>query len=191
MKKKIAAFLCLLIIMGILPMTVVNLSGKSTESGGATADFASDTDKKENVICAYAANMCDSDFCDEAINAALIIARTNYISGQKEDDNYSDKELYMKISKIYISNRELYLSCNGKTNYIPHSFCSNGATVKSGKYEYIKAVASPWDRDSPLFSEENKCEGVSMYGINYLCEKGYSAEEALKYYLPVFEVKKL
>lgn len=189
MKKKITAFFCLLLIMGMLPLMVVSLSGKSIENDGSTADSASDIHKKEK-ICAYAANMCGNDFCDEALRAALIIARTNYISGQKEKDNYSDKELYNRTIKIYNSNKEIYLSYKDKATYIPHSFCSNGATVKSEKYEYILSVASPWDRESAEFSNDNKCEGVSMYGINCLCEKGYSAEEALMHYLPYFDIKK-
>lgn len=186
MKKKIAAIFCLLLIMGMLPLTVVSLSGKSSENGCSTADSSSDLHK----ISAYAANMCNSDFCDEALKAALIIARTNYLSGQKDNENYSDKELYNKINNIYNSENELYLSYNGEAKFIPHSFCSNGTTTKSEKYGYITPVASPWDCGCAEFSKDNKCEGVSMYGINYLCNKGYSAEEALKHYLPRFEIKK-
>ena len=189
MKKKIAAFFCLLLIMGMLPLTVVSLSGKSAENGSSTADSASDTNKKGELIIAYAAGMCNSDFCDEGLRAALIIARTNYLSGQKDNNNYSDKELYNRISNIYNSNSELYLSYNGKSKYIPHSFCSNGTTSKSEKYGYITPVSSPWDCGCAEFSKDNKCEGVSMYGINYLCNKGFSAQEALKHYLPSFEIK--
>ena len=40
MKKKIAAFLCLLLIMGILPLAVVSLSGKAGDDNKSTADPA-------------------------------------------------------------------------------------------------------------------------------------------------------
>ncbi len=190
MKKKITAFFCLLLIMGMLPLTVVSLSGTSLENSGSTADSAAVLHNDEQYICAIAANMCGNDFCDEALRAALIIARTNYISGQKEKDNYSDKELYNRIIKIYNSNKEIYLSYKDKATYIPHSFCSNGSTVNNEKNGYTSSVASPWDFGCAEFSKDNKCEGVSMYGINYLCSKGYSAEEALMHYLPYFDIKK-
>ena len=190
MKKKIAAFLCLLLIMGILPLVVVSLSGKAGDYSKSTADSADGLHNEDPRICAIAANMCGSDFCDEALKAALIIAKTNYISGQKENDNYSDKELYNRIADIYNSNKEIYLTYKEEVKYIPHSFCSNGSTVKSEKYDYISPAASPWDCGCAEFSKGNKCEGVSMYGINYLCGKGYSAQDALKHYLPRFEIKK-
>lgn len=190
MKNKIAAFFSLLVIMAMLPAAVVNISGKNTFSDASTTDSARADNKKASAVCTVAAGMCEADFCDEALTAALIIAETNYLSGDKENSNYnSDTELLNKIKKIYNSFGELCLTFKGKPLYIPYSRCSGGATVKSEKYAYLRPVASPWDKSCKLYSENINCAGVSMYGINYLCGKGYTAEEALKFYLPGFSVR--
>lgn len=189
MKNKIAAFFSLLVIMAMLPAAVVNISGKNSDIQASTPDSAIADDKKESTVCTNAAGMCEDDFCDEAVKAALIIANTNYMSGDESKAEYnSNTELLNKIKSVYNSNSELYLTYNDKPVYIPHSSCSNGETVKSGKYEYLCPVASPWDVDCPGYSKDIKCEGVSMYGVDYLCKNGYSAEESLGYYLP--ELKK-
>lgn len=181
MKKKFAAIISLMVIMGMLPVAVVSLSGKSVSIGASTPDSAND---KEKTVCACAAVMCESGFCDEALRAALIIAETNLAAGFDEDINYSDKELYNRIVGIYDSEKEKYISFDGKPVYIPHSSCSNGVTVKNEKYTYLSPVASPWDCECRNYSADISCEGASMYGINRLCEKGFSAEDALGYYLP-------
>ena len=60
--------------------------------------------------------------------------------------------------------------------------------VVSDNYPYLTSVASPWDCLSEEYDENLRCVGVSMNGVNYLCAKGYSAEDALLYYLPDFSV---
>lgn len=200
MKNKIAAFLCLLIVMGMLPTAVVSLSksGKAAAEASATVDSAEETaastkknDASKNIISS-AADICAEDFCDEALKAAVIIANTNYkAAGEVSDTDYnSDSELFKRLENIYNSKKELYITYDDQIRYIPRSYCSNGVTKNSEKYDYIRSVASPWDCESEEYSEENICEGVSMYGVNYLCENGYSAEEALKWYLPESNVKK-
>ena len=208
MKNKIAAFLCLLIIMGMLPAAVVSLSSKNVEAEAtsstpdsapkiqkttAAAESAGGNNDISATIISAAAEMCKEDFCSEALRAAVILANTNYkTAGETADNNYnSDTELYKQLTEVYNSNKELYILHNGKAAYIPHSFCSNGVTVNSEKYDYIRSAASPWDCESDEYSSNLSCEGVSLFGVNYLCENGYSAEKALGWYLPDCEIKKL
>lgn len=192
MKNKIAAIISLLALMALLPAAVVNISGKSAENSVATNDSAESSDDKSIKICSYAEKLSNNNFCDEALKAAVIIANTNYLSGnfEKTGNFNSNAELFNKIHKIYNSNKENYLSHNNKAVFIPSSVCSNGNTISSEKYPYLRPAASPWDSECGEFSEDSECTGVSMYGINYLCQKGYTAENALKYYLPLLEVKK-
>lgn len=195
MKNKIAAFISLLALMALLPAAVVNISGKKAENSIATDDSAKNADNKEKIICAYAEELSDISFCDETLKAAVIIANTNYLSGMPgnfeiKDDYISNSELYIKINKIYNSKKEVYFTYNNKAVFIPGAICSNGNTKISDKYTYLCPVASPWDSGCSQFSNDRECIGVSMYGINYLCQKGYTAENALKYYLPMLKIKK-
>ncbi len=190
MKSRIAAIICLLILMALIPAAVVGMSGNNVKMTSSTPDTAVKSDDKSQTVINTAVSLCGKDFCDEALKAALIIAESNYLSGtkMKTNDNSSDKELYNRVEQIYNSNNEIYFTYNEKAVYIPCSPCSNGKTVKSDKYEYLSSVASPWDIDCASYSIDNKCEGVSIYGVNYLCEKGYSAEETLEYYLPKLKI---
>ena len=190
MKSKIAAFLCLLIMMAFIPAAVVGISGKSDNALSSTPDSAVNNDEKKQAVIKFAESICDKDFCDESLKAALIIAESNYLSGGdiKVSENNSDKELYNRIERIYNSNNKIYFTYNEKAVYIPCSACSNGATVSSGKYEYLSTAASPWDCDCPEYNKDIACEGVSIYGVDYLCKKGYSAEDTLKYYLPKLKI---
>lgn len=190
MKSKIAAFFCLLVLMALIPAAVVGISGNEVKTALSTSDSAVNNSIKKQAVIKIAENICDYDFCDEALKAALIIAYSNYLSGNydKNSNNSSNRELYNRIEQAYNSYNEIYLSYNEKAVYIPCSICSNGATAKNDKYSYLCSVASPWDSNCPSYNKDNKCEGVSMYGVNYLCKKGYSAEKSLEYYLPKLKI---
>lgn len=190
MKSRIAAIICLLILMALIPAAVVGMSGNDVKMTSSTPDTAVKSDDKSQTVINTAVSLCGKDFCDEALKAALIIAESNYLSRikMKTNDNSSDKELYNRVEQIYNSNNEIYFTYNEKAVYIPCSPCSNGATVTSGKYEYLSTAASPWDCDCPEYNKDIACEGVSIYGVNYLCEKGYSAEDSLEYYLPKLKI---
>lgn len=191
MKKRLAAIICLLIIMGILPLAVVRISGENKGiTNASTPDSIQAQNKSSDIseVCAYAEKLCREDFCDEAIKAAVIIANTNYDIDDNKENNNSNSELLKRIESVYNSNKELYIAYDGEKRFIPYSYCSNGSTVKSEDYEYIKSAASPWDCYCDEYSPDLTCEGVSMYGVNYLCENGFSAEEALKWYLNGSEV---
>ncbi len=190
MKSKIAAFICLLIMMALIPAAVVGMSTNKASVTSSTSDSAVIGDDKIQKVVKIAEGLSCVDFCDEALKAALIIAESNYLSGNYNENvnNSSNKELYSRIESIYNSNNEIYLTYNDKPVYIPCSVCSNGATAENEKYNYLCSVASPWDCDCQSFNNDIACEGVSMYGVDYLCKKGYSAEETLEYYLPKLKI---
>lgn len=195
MRKKIVALICLLLAMAVLPAIVVGFSGHSPTANekAETTDSAEKTVDNSDIICKNAAKICSEDFCDEALRAALILVNTNYIIDKNSVDNSnfsSSKELISKLKKVYNSVSELYLSENNEVLSIPYSEISNGKTAQSEDYPYLYSVASPWDCFDENYDEDYICVGVSMRGVNYLCENGYSAEDALLWYLPDFEVKK-
>lgn len=167
--------------MALLPALVVFAAENgAAEKNTASADSAADSSE----LIVYACGLSDAEYCDEALAACLILARTNLAAGVKAEIYSSDKEIYTRIENIYNSNEEIFLTYNGKTVEIPSSKTSNGETVKSEKFPYIKAIASPWDLIGGKSGEE--CAGVSLDGVNYLCENGMSGEEALLWYLPDF-----
>ena len=98
----------------------------------------------------------------------------------------SSEELKERVRAVYFSDKELLWQ--NETKYIPVSPLSNGQTQTDDNYPYLTSVASPWDCLSEEYDENLRCVGVSMNGVNYLCTKGYSAEDALLYYLPDFSV---
>ncbi|RGS77172.1 hypothetical protein DWX71_07185, partial [Ruminococcus bromii] len=77
---------------------------------------------------------------------------------------------------------------NSEALFVPYSETSNGTTYKNENYKYIHSVASPWDCYQTDFDANAECVGVSLSGIDYLCKNGCSAEEALLWYLPDFEI---
>lgn len=197
MRNKITALMCLLLAMAALPAMVVQFSGHGIDlsANAATKDSAKKTSytEKGGIICKAAAKLCGEDFCDEAVKAVLILINTDYILNDdfsEIEENTASEELLPKIKKAYNSVSELYLSKDGEALYIPYSNISNGKTIVSETYPYLCSVASPWDCLDESFSENIECTGVSLRGINYLCEKGYSAEDALLWYLPNFIIEK-
>lgn len=180
MKIKVMFAVLFFLLMAAMP---IGFMAKAPKSGDALQESS---DEKE---IAQTAALCEESFCDEAIRAVAIIQKTN-ASIEKNGDNSadgnnynSDSELYKRASKIYNSNKEILLYKN-KAVAIPFSSCSNGFTQPDKRYPYLEAVASPWDCFSEKYSEAQLCSGVSVSGIDYLCKKGMSAEDALKWYLP-------
>ena len=107
----------------------------------------------------------------------------------KEELINSDKEYYSKIESIVSSIDKKTLTVKNEKIFIPYSQTSCGYTLDSEDCEYITSVASPWDCFSQDYDENTECIGVSVNGINYLCQNGATAEQALKWYLPEFEIK--
>lgn len=193
MKNKIILTAFFFVLMAALPLSfAVNRtgSGSSGESEASKTGQNPQTDGYNQDPAAATAALCKPSFSDEAIKAAAIIQKTNIISGQVENisNDISDKELYNRVKSIYNSNTEI-LFHSDKPVCIPWSPCSNGFTSASEDYDYLEAVASPWDAFSPLYDGYLDCKGVSMNGISYLCSHGLSAEEALSWYLPNLQIK--
>lgn len=179
LKRKIAVFSLLLIVMAFIPAIIVCRDNQCFDS---TADNSNDE------IIALAAELCEDDFCDEAVKAMVILANTDYPT-VKASDNNSDNEYYLLAKHYYNSNRELYIQKGGSKMYIPYAESSNGATVSNEKYPYLIPTASPWDCLDPDYEKNSVCAGVSLRGVDYLCRRGFSAEEALLHYLTGFEIK--
>ena len=117
--------------------------------------------------------------------AALILANTNlpFLDGS---DYNSDSELKERVEAINNSDSELLW--HGEKHFIPCSPLSGGATQTDSDYPYLRSVASPWDCLDEKYGENADCAGVSMRGVNYLCGRGFTAEESLLHYLPDFTI---
>ena len=140
-----------------------------------------------NEIIALAASMCGEDFCDEAVRAMVILANTDFPS-RKSSENNSDNEIYKLAERYYNSDKEVYIQKSGKKLTVPYSDISNGATLASDDYPYLSSTASAWDSLDSGYDSGAVCVGVSLNGVDYLCRRGFSAEEALLHYLPGFEI---
>lgn len=201
MKQRFIFIGVFLVVMAMLPFTVVKCSFSDLKTNSALA--SSDTvplNDKNKIICGLVAALYDDSYCTETIRAITILLSTDYdVDSDSFDlenkevyvsENYlngSEKDFYTEIEKIVNSNLEFSILKNGEKLYIPYSKTSNGLTVK-GEYEYLCSVASPWDCFEGNFDENTECAGVSLSGIDYLCKNGMNAIQALKWYLPDFEI---
>lgn len=207
--KKILACTLLLVLMALLPFTAVKCStsgskseSKLTSSTGKTNNDTKGSDESNEILVGLTAAICNEDFSDEAIKAIAILINTDYEVNPdyfdldnkefylSEDglDN-SKLEYYSKIENILNSMDKKALTLRNEKVFIPYSKISCGYTLKSEDCKYITSVASPWDCFSQEYDENAECIGVSVNGINYLCKNGANAEQALKWYLPEFEIK--
>ncbi len=206
MKEKIIAAVVLLILMAMLPFTAVRCNDANTtvKTNSATADIsAKPSNKNEKILCGLVAANIKDNYCSETLRAIAIIMNTNYTINPKSFDledvnvctyekyaNSSIKEIYPQIFQSVSSCKELYLKLNNEKQYIPFSESSSGCTVIDENYDYLTSVASTWDCFLENYDADAQCCGVSISGVDYLCKNGYSAEEALLWYLPNFEVTK-
>ncbi len=155
-------------------------------------------DKKNNTedVINLALSLVEEDFCDEGIKAALAIAENNLkysndnsIQLNNINETEFDEEFCKKVRKLH-KKLDADISFDSKNVYIPTASLSKGHTQTNEDYPYIKPVASPWDCENKEFVYGKEYPtGVSMRGIDYLCKDGMSFKEALKWYLPDFEVK--
>lgn len=200
MKEKVTSILILLVLMALLPFISVKCSNQNTlftyskkESGTSTKS----TDDNELIYGLVAAKY-KSEYSEDTIKAITIILNTNYKANSKLYDlenktdflnkdefcNLFSKKEYGKIKSIVDSVNETTMLFNNKLKIIPFSETSNGKTITDKNYNYISAVASPWDCYFDTYNENNHCVGVSLSGINYLCKNGFTYKEALLWYLP-------
>lgn len=208
MKFKLISVLLFLVIMATLPLAVVKCNFKSNNSEYINTE--NDENKHVNneqdddinvLLCGFIAAQYDESYCEETVKAVAILMQTDYdVKPQKFDldnkniylskdkaDN-SVKEKYSDFEKAVSSVSEIKITKNNKTLYIPFSKISNGQTVTDKEYDYLSPVASPWDCFNINYNAESNCVGVSLCGLDYLCKNGMSAQEALKWYLPEFEI---
>lgn len=206
--KKILACSLLLVLMALLPFTTVKCSsdtdkGKSrlTSSKGKTINDTKSSDNNE-ILVGLTSAICNENFSDEAIKAIAILINTDYKANpdyfdlenkevylSKDEINNSLKEYYSRVERIVNSMDKKTLTADNENFFIPYSQSTCGYTLDSTDCEYITSVASPWDCFSKSYDENSECIGVSINGINYLCKNGAGAEQALKWYLPEFEIK--
>lgn len=206
--KKFLACGLLLILMALLPFTAVKCSdGTKNEIKLTSSTVNSKSGNNNNadtneILVGLTAAICNENFSDEAIKAIAILINTDYEVSPDYFD-LEDKEIYLSENTLYNSQKEYYsrveeivksmnkknLTVKNKKVLIPYSQISCGRTLDSEDCEYITSVASPWDCFSQSYDENAECIGVSIIGINYLCQSGASAEKALKWYLPEFEIK--
>ena len=107
----------------------------------------------------------------------------------EENASGNMKDVYSEIRKAAESGKNKTLRKKSEVLFIPFSETSNGTTYKNVNYKYLHSVASPWDCYAENYDENAECVGVSLSGIDYLCKNGCSAEEALLWYLPDFEIQ--
>lgn len=203
MKKKISVIIIIFMLMALLPFAAARCSGKiaggtTAMSPQSTADSIQKTDDYCSLLSALTAAKYKDSYSLETVKALAIILNTNYKDNpkqfSKDDFLYRDKasgnllEVYSKIESAVNSVKEKTLCKNNKAFYIPFAESSNGVTCKSSDYSYIQSVASPWDCFQKNFDESTQCVGVSLSGIDYLCKNGASAEDALLWYLPGFDI---
>lgn len=207
MKVKILSIVILLFFMALIPFAAAQCSNahpkaNKTLSTLDTIDNENNSGDYNKILCGLVAAKYRTDYCTETVKALTIILNTNYKFNPDsfclDDSNVcifennadnSLKEVYPQIEKAVNSAKEKTLQKNNTLLYIPYSEISGGTTNKSDEYEYLTAVASPWDCYQKEFDENKECIGVSIEGINYLCKNGMTAEEALIWYLPDFEIK--
>lgn len=206
--KKILACSLLLVLMALLPFTAVKCSSDTDKSKirltSSTGKSINDTKSNDNneILVGLTAALCNENFSDEAIKAIAILINTDYevnpdyfdlenkdVYLSKDTLDNSDKEYYSKVERIVNSTQRKYLTVHNEKFFIPYSQSSCGYTLDSTDCEYITSVASPWDSFSKSYDESSECIGVSIDGINYLCKNGANAEQALKWYLPEFQIK--
>ncbi len=151
-------------------------------------------------LCGMVAANYDESYCEETLKALAVILYTNYCLAP-DDYDLKDSRICILESNAENSVNENYntiksavsavykkaLCSNGKVLYIPFTSSTNGKTSSSSEYPYLTAVASPWDSYSNANDDEH-C-GVSLNGINYLCNDGYSYAQALQWYLPDFTIQ--
>lgn len=218
MRIKIIFIIVFLLIMAFLPIIISKCSAPKTTAASLSAvdnteivqhtepDTQSETQPQKSSelsqaeLCGLVAANYDESYTQETLKALTVILYTNYTVAPDEYD-LSDIEVCLPEDKAENSVKENYdsiksavssvykktLCTNGEEFYIPFCTSTNGKTSANSDYPYLTAVASPWDCYSNSDGGGEYC-GVSLNGVNYLCNEGYSFDEALLWYLPDFEI---
>lgn len=190
MKFKMLMIVFFFALMAAVPMMLIGGAVKPIMHQDETATISTEKLSDEEIVCQTVASLCNEEFNDEAIKAVTVLVKNDYHLQPEyfENSNYnSNKEIYNKVKKYYNSDTAIRNNDLQKC-FVPYSDCSNGFTYSDNSYTYLDGVASPWDCYSEYYNENNKCIGVSLNGIKYLCNEGLTAEEALLWYLPKLSI---
>ena len=215
MRIKVIFIIIFLLTMAFLPIIVSKCTAtKTTAASVSTADYAEKpTDNSTEIsekstikpqqesseskaeltdaeLCGMVAAIYDESYCEETLKALAVILYTNYCLAPDDYDLKDSRICILESNAIKSAVSAVYkkaLCSNGKVLYIPFTSSTNGKTSSSSEYPYLTAVASPWDSYSNANNDEH-C-GVSLNGINYLCNDGYSYAQALQWYLPDFTIQ--
>ena len=219
MRLKIIFIVVLLLSMAALPIVVSGtITAKKPQKASALKSEQTKISKTEQnselktkdsedsfskeKLCGLTAALYQENYNIETIKSIALILNTNF-KAQPERYDFDDKDICIYEDEAENSLRENYsliksavdevyektLCQNDKAFYIPYSDFSNGTTKTNSDYPYLQNIASPWDCYCDKYDEDAECVGVSLYGLNYLCNQGYDYESALKWYLPDFEIK--
>lgn len=153
------------------------------------------SEKEKEIIIAKVMEHITENSHTETKKAMIAICKNNYLYLKNQGETnfktdiskYSDEFLSELIT---LFNEEEYtISYKGRLVAIPMVPQNGGFTSTNDEYPYIESVASPWDTFSSSYIRGGiyPC-GVSIYGINYLCENGMSYKESLLWYLPGFDI---
>ena len=196
MKTRLLALTAALIVTAFLPLLAVGIGKSTADAPKAPSQSATpEQADSENRFLALVAAACEDDFCPEATKAAAIIINTclscdkSSFDAANVEDYASGTEFDEEQVKAVKSGSRLCITIDGEIKYIPFSKASRGYTQADEKYPYLCEVASPWDCFDADFDKNAECTGVSLSGINHLCQNGCSAEEAIRWYLPGAEIK--
>lgn len=184
MKKHIAVLVLAAAFLIVIPLFTV----KTGIMNSNKTDFNSNNENKSNYLTELLAYEFREEYSAETLKAIGIILNSNYKSGEKP--KRMTKEDFIKKHK----NGERYYSLlentakeiknktiiyKGKSAAIPYSYITSG--VCESDYPYLRDTANPWDLINSEYTFDAK-PGVSLNGINKLCEKGLSCEQALNRY---------
>ena len=143
-------------------------------------------------ILAEAMKYADTSYSEETLKALLILVRNNLKISPDDNNtntNTDNVDLYQALEKL-LKKSKTELFYNDKKVYIPIAELSPGYIKPSDEYTYLKPVASPWDcLCTDFVYGKEYTAGISLYGIDFLCKEGLSAEKALAYYLVDFQIK--
>lgn len=207
MKKIFLLCLCIIILIVAIPLTMAlntqkrtnglasnpQKSNKSSETATTTSPQITSEDAG-HIIC-EAMQYIDENSDKETKKAVIALCKNNYLFAKttsnetltSEITRYSDS-LYEELEEIY-ADTNITLLYKGDRVYIPLTKTTNGFTETDENYPYITSIASPWDVLSEEYRNNSDIEcGVSISGIEHLCANGADCKEALRWYLPYFEI---
>lgn len=211
MKKTFIWGLAFLFLVALFPLTSgikeydkrtntelakTNAVSSNSSSRDEYENNAEPTIKEIEIIVCKVMEHITEDAHAETKKALLAVCKNNYLYLKKqgftdfeaEISKYSDS-FFEELCSLY-KESEYKILLDGKSVPIPLTEQNGGFTATNDEYPYILRVASPWDTFSENYVRGAEyAGGISIYGISYLCENGMKWNEALKWYMPNFEIK--